>query len=201
MWPGQHNHIKPGPSKQEGRTARGETKGLQRHTHDAATWQRHCEEVTPGRRSPSLRGTGEPQGIRRGKNQKPGRKEYQRRFSRKQRQTAKETGTCRQCPNPAIPGRTRCESCAVQHKVHRRRRDTERKSQGISRDCDQPIGKSTLFCERHQRRRQEVKASTLARKKAEGRPGHSQYGHLTPRRHHSRRTCGMNTGLSTILPQ
>ena len=48
--------------------------------------------------------------------QTPERKEYQRRFAQEQRQKAKESGKCRDCPAPAITGRTRCATCAENHR-------------------------------------------------------------------------------------
>ena len=51
-----------------------------------------------------------------------------RQLRRKQIQTAKETGKCRDCSNEAIPGQTRCEICAEKHRVIRRKYDTERRA-------------------------------------------------------------------------
>ena len=82
-------------------------------------------------------------------------------------QTAKESGKCIHCSNPTIPGQTRCITCAEQHRIYQRKRDTDRRSQGICRECDQPVGNSTVFCQDHLRRRREYKVkSRLARKEA-----------------------------------
>ena len=50
------------------------------------------------------------------------RKDNHRRYAQEQRQTARELGKCRDCSKPAIPGQTRCESCAENHRQSRRRR-------------------------------------------------------------------------------
>ena len=44
--------------------------------------------------------------------QNPDRAAYRRRHEQERRLKAKELGLCRDCPNPAIPNRTRCETCA-----------------------------------------------------------------------------------------
>ena len=48
------------------------------------------------------------------------RKEYERRRAQVQRQKDKEIGLCKSCPSPAIPGRTRCQSCADKHQESKR---------------------------------------------------------------------------------
>ena len=73
------------------------------------------------------------------RNQTPERKEYQRQLRRKQAQIAKETGKCKSCPQTAIPGQTRCETCAEKHRVKRRRNDAERRaSQKAKRQPNNP---------------------------------------------------------------
>ena len=47
------------------------------------------------------------------------RREYRRRYAQEQRQAARELGKCRDCNKPAIPGQTRCESCAKNHRQSR----------------------------------------------------------------------------------
>ena len=48
------------------------------------------------------------------------RQEYNRLYAQEQRRQAKQAGLCRDCPNPAILGRTRCETCAQKHNASRR---------------------------------------------------------------------------------
>ena len=55
------------------------------------------------------------------RNQDPERKEFKRQYQRKQDQIAKETGKCKGCSDPAIPGQTRCETCAEKHRQSRRK--------------------------------------------------------------------------------
>ena len=62
------------------------------------------------------------------RNQRPERKEYYRRRAQEQRQRAKESGLCRHCSKPAIPGQTRCEHCAENHRRSRRRSDANRRA-------------------------------------------------------------------------
>ena len=66
------------------------------------------------------------------KNQTPEYKERARLFAQEKRRKAKELGLCRDCPNPAIPGQTRCETCTEKHRTSRRQaknRATEQKFQ------------------------------------------------------------------------
>ena len=55
----------------------------------------------------------------RARSQTPERKEYQRQHRRKQNQIAQETGKCKDCSDPAIPGQTRCQECAKKHRAYR----------------------------------------------------------------------------------
>ena len=55
------------------------------------------------------------------RNQNPERKEQQRLHAKEKRLQAKEAGLCRHCSEPAIPGQTRCETCAENHRQYRRR--------------------------------------------------------------------------------
>ena len=57
----------------------------------------------------------------------PERRESRRLQAQEQRRKAKELGLCRDCPNPAKPGRTRCEPCAAKHRESRRRSDAKRR--------------------------------------------------------------------------
>ena len=45
-----------------------------------------------------------------------------------QRQKAKLLGKCQNCSKPAIPGQTRCFSCAEQHRQSRRGSDAKRRA-------------------------------------------------------------------------
>ena len=56
----------------------------------------------------------------RARNQTAERQEYHRQNKRKRDQMAKDTGKCRDCPNPANPGQTMCESCVKRHREHNR---------------------------------------------------------------------------------
>ena len=64
------------------------------------------------------------------------RKEYRRQYQRKQRQIAKETGKCRDCPAPVEPGKVRCEKCRDIHRQdganRRARLKEERESNSTS---------------------------------------------------------------------
>ena len=52
--------------------------------------------------------------------QRQNRKDYRRRCIQERRKKAKELGECRDCNDRAIPGQTRCESCAGKHRLVRR---------------------------------------------------------------------------------
>ena len=60
--------------------------------------------------------------------QRPERKEANRRTGRERRQRAKNLGLCRNCGKPAIPGQTRCITCAENHRQSRRRSDAIRRA-------------------------------------------------------------------------
>ena len=57
-------------------------------------------------------------------------REYHRRYAQEQRQKAKELGKCRDCSKPAIPGQTRCPTCAENHRQSRRRNERQQKGDG-----------------------------------------------------------------------
>ena len=61
------------------------------------------------------------------RSQSPERKEYQRLREQESRKRAKELGKCRSCSNPAIPGQTRCPTCAERHRESRIRSNAKRK--------------------------------------------------------------------------
>ena len=55
--------------------------------------------------------------------------EYNRRLAQEQRQKAKELGKCRDCTkHTAIPGQTRCTTCAEAHRQSRRQSDARRRA-------------------------------------------------------------------------
>ena len=55
--------------------------------------------------------------------------EYNRRLAQEQRQKAKELGKCRNCTeHTAIPGQTRCPTCAEAHRQSRRLSDAKRRA-------------------------------------------------------------------------
>ena len=47
------------------------------------------------------------------------RKKFDRLYKQKVRQERKAAGLCKTCPNPTIPGQTRCESCRDKHRASR----------------------------------------------------------------------------------
>ena len=59
--------------------------------------------------------------------QRPERKEAHRQAQIKRRQRARELGLCRSCNAKAIPGQTRCETCAEKHRTARRVYDVKRR--------------------------------------------------------------------------
>ena len=50
------------------------------------------------------------------RNQTPERGDQKRLFAQEKRRKAKALGLCRDCLNPAIPGKTRCSTCAKKHR-------------------------------------------------------------------------------------
>ena len=74
------------------------------------------------------------------RSQTPERKENSRRYAREHQMKVKETRTCRNCPNPAIPGETRCPTCAAQHRIgHRRAKER------ASQQRRQASGQASMF--------------------------------------------------------
>ena len=53
--------------------------------------------------------------------QRPERMEAKKRAEQERRRRARELGLCRDCSNKAIPGQTRCETCAEKHRQSRGR--------------------------------------------------------------------------------
>ena len=60
--------------------------------------------------------------------QRPERQEANRKAEQKRRQKAKDLGLCQRCGQPAIPGQTRCETCAEAHRQSRRQSDANRRT-------------------------------------------------------------------------
>ena len=60
------------------------------------------------------------------RNQTPERKEYHQRLAQARQRKAKDLGKYRQCSKQAIPGQTRCETCAEKHRQSRRHSDAKR---------------------------------------------------------------------------
>ena len=55
------------------------------------------------------------------RNQKPERKDLHRRVVQTRRDEAKKLGICKDCPNPTVPNRARCENCTTKHQQTRKR--------------------------------------------------------------------------------
>ena len=58
----------------------------------------------------------------------PERREYRRRYADEQRQRARLLGKCQKCSKPAIPGQSRCFSCAEAHRQSPRRSYAKRRA-------------------------------------------------------------------------
>ena len=59
-------------------------------------------------------------GYDRARSQTPEHREYRRLLAQEKRRKAKELGLCKTCSNQAIPGQTRCPTCAEKHRKSRR---------------------------------------------------------------------------------
>ena len=125
----------------------------------------------------------------RARSQTPERKEYRRQLRRKQIRIAKETGKCKNCSNPAIPGQTQCETCAEKHRQRRRKDDANRRAKAKQakdlvrataleakiagggptkcRDCKNPPRPGQTRCERCAIRHNEYRERGEAKKKAQ----------------------------------
>ena len=62
------------------------------------------------------------------RNQTPERRQYRRLLAQERRRKAKELGLCKNCPNPAKPGQTRCPTCAEKRREYGRRIRAKRKA-------------------------------------------------------------------------
>ena len=68
----------------------------------------------------------------RNRNNTPERKDLHRRVVQTRRDEAKKLGICKDCPNPTVPNRARCENCTTKHQQTRKRaknRATQQKIQ------------------------------------------------------------------------
>ena len=88
-----------------------------RATHDstARASKPHPNPATATPTSPDRR---EYERLRR---QRPERMEVKKRAEQERRRRARELGLCRDCNNKAIPGQTRCDTCAEKHRQSRGR--------------------------------------------------------------------------------
>ena len=84
----------------------------------------HCPEPTPAETEAKREKRLEHD---RRRNQSEERREYNRSYAQEQRRIAKEASKCRDCSKPAIPGQTRCPTCAERHRQSRRRSDAKRR--------------------------------------------------------------------------
>ena len=118
----------PGPAnKGGGRPKRKRKTGTGRSIKkpaSKATKPRQRPEPDPVRVEANRQKWVEHEEVRR---KSPERKKYRRRYAQEQRQKAKELGLCRNCNKPAIPGQTRCTTCAEHHRQSRRLSDAKRR--------------------------------------------------------------------------
>ena len=123
------------------------------------------------------------------RSQTPERKEYRRQLRRNQIRIAKEAGKCKDCSNPAIPGQTKCETCAEKHRQRRRKDDANRRAKAKQakdlvrataleektvtggptkcRDCKKPPRPGQTRCERCAIRHNEYRRMGEAKKRAQ----------------------------------
>ena len=74
----------------------------------------------------------------RARNQRPERKESNRRYTRERDKLAKELGLCIGCHGLPIPHHTRCEACAERHREYRRRHRANKADQQLYEASGQP---------------------------------------------------------------
>ena len=72
------------------------------------------------------------------RNQRPERQQSARDSQKKQRQRKKELSKCKTCPQPAIPGHTRCPSCAAKHRQYNDNTTAKRRAGKISAQQNAP---------------------------------------------------------------
>ena len=73
----------------------------------------------------------------------PERREQKRLRAQEQRRQAGELGLCRDCPNPAKLGQTRCETCAEKHRASRRRAKDQATQKGSRPPGSPPCSDAT----------------------------------------------------------
>ena len=95
-----------------------DTSGLKREEHSRQT-REPAEDAETALKQSRTRRTG--------KVQTHDRKAYMSIYHHEKLQRAKDEGKCRHCSNPSIPGQTRCETCAEEHRVARRKSEKARR--------------------------------------------------------------------------
>ena len=62
-------------------------------------------------------------------------------------------GVCAECPEPALPGRSKCWRCIVYHRVSsrwsQRRKVAARRRDGLCLDCGVKVDGEDLYCPTH----------------------------------------------------
>ena len=61
------------------------------------------------------------------RSQTPERRAYRRRYAQQKRERQKYLGQCRSCSSRAIPGQTRCSTCAEKHSEYKRQSKAKRR--------------------------------------------------------------------------
>ena len=122
----------------------------QKQQRKSSTDGRPAKKTAPKARKPKLRAQPTPAEAEaradnrrkydQNRNQTPERKELHRRVAQARRDEAKALGLCKDCPNPAIPNRARCETCTAKHR-HPRRQAKNRAVQ----QRNEASGQTTFF--------------------------------------------------------
>ena len=74
------------------------------------------------------------------RNQQSERKKAARLQAQKDRRERKAAGQCKTCPNPAIPGQTRCEACRDKHRASSQQYGTKRREEARKTASTAPTG-------------------------------------------------------------
>ena len=120
----------------------------QKQQRKSSTDGRPAKKTAPKARKPKLRAQPTPAEARadnrrkydQNRNQTPERKELHRPVAQDRRDEAKALGLCKDCPNPAIPNRARCETCTAKRR-HPRRQAKNRAVQ----QRNEASGQTTFF--------------------------------------------------------
>ena len=99
-----------------------------KHPSDTKLTKKRQTPKDPKRKKPAS----DPQQRRdydRARSQTPERKEYNRQRRRQERETNRQTGRCRYCPNTALPGSGRCQVCTEKHRQYSADRRARQKAQ------------------------------------------------------------------------